>query len=877
MNPYRPENVSAALQSASVATTVIPTATAEQTSPMSSANTSTDSIGANLPMWQQVLGPILFGVAFYTLARLSISLPGRSGDISYVWLANGLAVGVLLCIPPRRWPAFVAMAFLADLANNFSLNYSPGLAVAYATIDSLQAPISVALTARFIGWPPRIDTLRTLLIWMGIAAIGVNGLFSLIGTSVAVYMQGNEFSSAWRNWFIGGVMGLLLMAPLIFSWLQEGVTTTRQHLKRHGLELIALYIGLGIVTYFTFSRDPGPTSRFTDLSFLAVPFLVWAALRHGLRAATLATFIWFAISLYYTINDVGPFAASRQSPELSVLHLQLYLVVLTALTLITATIIRERSVLVMQREQALRQSEVVRRRSDAAILASKNVIYEIDPVTQKMVWEGDVYNFIDKDRQVYRTVAGALDVVHPDDRARLAETTRQITTGEVNSVSVEYRHLLKDGSIIHVGNSGYAIDIIDVETAQPQRRIVGFIKNITSRVEAEAATKRLESELRQAQKMEAVGQLAGGIAHDFNNILAAVLGYGEMARDKLGHDPATRRYVENILTAGERGRALVAQILAFSRKDVSERSLVEVAPLLEEILALLRGSFDHPVSLDIDTEVHGQRVLGDATALHQLIINVCTNGLQSMNDRTGRLSIRAKMVGGTATGETFRTMQGALLKHPHIAITVSDEGIGIDAETRTRMFDPFFTTKAPGHGTGLGLSLVASIARSHDALIDIDSAVGKGTAMTLYIPTADDISSAARMAEKAPPLGAGQRILVVDDEVQLREMAQELLVRLNYEPVSFISSTEALAAFEADPDRFAAVLSDEVMPELTGTQLALRIHQIRPALPVVLITGYGGAGFELRATQAGVARVLRKPYRLDDIAEALDGVLRRGI
>jgi signal transduction histidine kinase/integral membrane sensor domain MASE1/CheY-like chemotaxis protein len=840
-----------------------------------------------VPMWQQVLGPILFGVAFYTLARLSISLPGRSGDISYVWLANGLAVGVLLSIPPRRWPAFVAMAFLADLANNFSLNYSPGLAVAYATIDSLQAPISVALTAHFIGWPPRIDTLRTLLTWMGIAAIGVNGLFSLIGSSVAVYAQGNDFSAAWRNWFIGGVMGLLLMAPLIFSWLQEAATTTRQQLKRYGLELIVLYIGLGIVTYFTFSRDAGSASRFTDLSFLAVPFLVWAALRHGLRAATLATFIWFAISLYYTINDVGPFAASRQSPELSVLHLQLYLVVLTALTLITATIIRERSTLVVQREQALRQSEVVRRRSDAAIMASKNIIYEINPVTQKMVWEGDVYNFIDKDRPVYRTVAAALDVVHPDDRARLAEVTRQISTGEVNSASIEYRHLLHDGTIIHVGNSGYAIDIVDVETGQPQRRIVGFIKNITSRVEAEAATKRLEAELRQAQKMEAVGQLAGGIAHDFNNILAAVLGYGEMARDKLGHDPATRRYVENILTAGERGRALVAQILAFSRKDVSVRSLVEIAPLLEEILALLRGSYNHPVSLDIDTEVHGQRVLGDATALHQLIINVCTNGLQSMNDKTGRLGIRARMVGGGAVGgggtsqnpnrEPFRTMQGALLKHPHIAITVTDEGIGIDAETRARMFDPFFTTKAPGHGTGLGLSLVASIARSHDALIDIDSAVGKGTAMTLYIPTADDISSTARVAEKAPPLGAGQRILVVDDEVQLREMAQELLMRLNYEPVSFTSSTEALAAFEADPDRFAAVLSDEVMPELTGTQLALRVHQIRPALPVVLITGYGGAGFELRATQAGVARVLRKPYRLDDIAEALDGVLRQGM
>lgn len=847
-----------------------PMATSAAAEPMAVGSVS------NLPLWQQVLSPVVFGVAFYLLARLSVSLPGKSGDISYVWLANGLAVGTLLVVPPRRWPAFVGMAFLGDLANNFSLGYLPGLAVAYAAIDVLQAPISVALTARFIGWPPRIDTLRTLLIWMAVAVLGVNGLFSLIGTGVAVYMQGNAFAPALRNWFIGGVMGLLLMAPLVFAWLQTSRVGTRQHLQRHGFELMLLYAGLGLATYFTFSREALLTDRFADLSFLAVPFLMWAALRHGLRAATFATFLWFAISLYYTINDIGPFSTTRQSPEHSVLHLQLYLVVLTALTLITAIISRERSVLVVEREQALRKSEVVRRRSDAAIMASRNVIYEIDPITKKMVWEGDVYNFVDKDRPIYRTVAATMNVIHPDDRARVAEVTRQIMEGEVDKASVEYRHLLNDGSVIHVGNSGYAIDIVDVETGRPQRRIVGFIKNISARVEAEGAAQRLEAELRQAQKMEAVGQLAGGIAHDFNNILAAVLGYGEMARDKLGHDPATRRYVENILTAGERGRALVAQILAFSRKDAQTRALVEIAPLLEEILSLLRGSYDHPVSLDIATDVHGQRVLGDATALHQLIINVCTNGLQAMTDTTRHLNIHAKLVGDTGPGRAaHRTSQGTLLRHPHIAITVTDEGIGIDAETRARMFDPFFTTKAPGHGTGLGLSLVASIARTHDALIDIDSAVGKGTSMTLYLPIADDISSTARLATKELPRGSGQRILVADDETQLCEMAHELLVRLNYEPISFTSSTEALAAFEANPDSFAAILSDEVMPELTGTQLAQRVHALRPALPVILITGYGGAGFELRATQAGVARVLRKPYRLDDIAAALDSVLRK--
>ncbi len=824
------------------------------------------------PLWKQIAGPFAFGLAFFVLARLSVSLPGRSGDISYVWLANGLAVGTLMCVSPKRWPAFVAMAFLADLTNNFSLNYSAGLAIAYAFVDSLQAPISVACAARVMGWPARIDSLRTLLIWLAISVFAVNGAVSLIGTSIAVYMQGNDFASAWRNWFVGGIMGLLLMAPMVYAWFNGAISNTNRHLKRHGAELAVLYIGLTLTTYYTFSRDAVASNRFADLSFLAVPFLIWAALRHGLRASTVATFLWFSISLYFTLHDLGPFAASRESAELSVLHLQLYLVVLTALSLITAMIVRERGLLFIERERALRQSEVVRRRADAAIIASKNVIFEIDPKTEKVIWEGDISNFVDKDYVVKSTLSATVEVIHPEDRVRFEKAARKLINGEVDTFSIEYRHLLRDGRIIHVGSSGYAIDIVDVETGELKRKIVGFTKNITAQVEAETATIRLEAELRQAQKMEAVGQLAGGIAHDFNNILAAVLGYGEMARDKLAHDPATRRYIENILTAGERGRALVAQILAFSRKDVAERVFVEIAPLLDEILALLRGSYDHGIALHIAPDVRGQRVLGDATALHQLVVNVCTNGLQAMPNKAGQLKIDAYMVG---VGAPHRTLQGAVLNHPHIAIKVTDEGVGIDAETRARMFDPFFTTKAPGHGTGLGLSLVASIARSHDALVDVDSAVGHGTAITLYIPAADAGSEIKRDVAKALPRGAGQRVLIVDDEAQLLDMAKELLISLNYEPIAFSDSTAALTAFEANPNHFAAMLSDEVMPELTGTQLAHRMHQLRPEFPVILITGYGGAGFELRATQAGVMRVLRKPYRLDDVALTLDGALRK--
>jgi CheY-like chemotaxis protein len=220
-------------------------------------------------------------------------------------------------------------------------------------------------------------------------------------------------------------------------------------------------------------------------------------------------------------------------------------------------------------------------------------------------------------------------------------------------------------------------------------------------------------------------------------------------------------------------------------------------------------------------------------------------------------------------------MQQQLPAGHYLKVRVTDHGVGIDEATRQRMFEPFFTTKPAGRGTGLGLSLAMSVAKAHGGGIDVESSVGAGTTFTVYLPAVTGDSAEPVVASDGLPRGRDEQILLVDDEPALRELAEELLVELGYQVASFNTSAEALAAFEGAPDRFAAIVSDEVMPGLTGTQLAGRVHALRPALPIIIITGYGGAGFEIRAQHAGVMTVLKKPYQKDELAHALSSALMR--
>jgi signal transduction histidine kinase/ActR/RegA family two-component response regulator len=371
--------------------------------------------------------------------------------------------------------------------------------------------------------------------------------------------------------------------------------------------------------------------------------------------------------------------------------------------------------------------------------------------------------------------------------------------------------------------------------------------------------------LRQAQKMEALGTLAGGIAHDFNNILGAIVGYGELAQQHAPEGGALQRYLHNIMHAAGRARALVDRILGFSRTGLAERVPIHIESAVTETLELLRASLPPTIRLDTQFLASDAAVIGDETRLHQVIMNLCTNSLHAMPEG-GTLSVAVEAIPLLAP----RTLHaGTLAVGTYVRLTVSDTGTGIAADIVDRIFDPFFTTKPVGEGTGLGLALVHGIVADLGGAIEVQSILGKGTTVLIWLPRASVSAKPPAKETREQPRGKGEAVMIVDDEPALVALTEEMLAELGYEPVGFGSSTAALQAFQSDPGRFDAVVTDEMMPELQGTQLARAFTSVRPDLPIILTSGHGGPDLPERARLAGVSELLSKPVQKRDLALAL--------
>jgi PAS domain S-box-containing protein len=392
--------------------------------------------------------------------------------------------------------------------------------------------------------------------------------------------------------------------------------------------------------------------------------------------------------------------------------------------------------------------------------------------------------------------------------------------------------------------------------------------DITERKRTEEERKRLQGQLQQAQKMEAIGTLAGGIAHDFNNILGAILGYAEMARDDSPSGSAVAGNLDKVLEAGNRAASLVKQILAFSRQSASERIALDPVRIVKEVVKLLRPSL--PSTIVIRQQIAATRsILADPTRLHQVLMNLCTNAFHAMEQTGGTLEIAVSCRVLSATDLDRRP---GIQPGEFVVLTVSDTGPGISPEIQARIFDPYFTTKEVGQGTGLGLAIVHGIAAEYGGFITCESEPGNGATFRVFLPA---VSGEALPNNTTPePVSTGrERILLVDDEKILVEMGKIMLERLGYEVTVHTDSLEALTAFQNEPDRFDAVVTDQTMPGMTGLDLARRILQIRPGLPVILCTGYSNLVNEVQAKACGIKGFAMKPLTKKEISALLRTVL----
>jgi signal transduction histidine kinase/ActR/RegA family two-component response regulator len=380
---------------------------------------------------------------------------------------------------------------------------------------------------------------------------------------------------------------------------------------------------------------------------------------------------------------------------------------------------------------------------------------------------------------------------------------------------------------------------------------------------------RLAEELRQVQKMEAVGRLARGVAHDFNNILVAILGYTELALQSTPTSSPAWHQLQEVLRAGQRAKALVQQILTFSRRTEQARTPVQLPPLIEEALALLRASLPSTIDIrqHIDPEVGS--VLADPTQLHQVIMNLCANAEYAMRQTGGVLEIRLEAV---EVDTALAAQHPTLHLGPHVRLTVRDTGQGMPPDVMERIYDPFFTTKAVGEGTGIGLSVVHGIVANHGGTITVESQVGHGTTFMIYLPHI--ASDGADEVQTAEPLPYGQgRLLLVDDEPALVRLGHAVLTQLGYDVAAYTSSIEALAAFQAAPHHFDLVITDYTMPQMTGDALTRALRGLRPDIPIILETGFSHTMDAEQAAALGIDAFLLKPWTVLELARTVAQVL----
>ncbi len=400
--------------------------------------------------------------------------------------------------------------------------------------------------------------------------------------------------------------------------------------------------------------------------------------------------------------------------------------------------------------------------------------------------------------------------------------------------------------------------------------VLAAVVDITARRESEDAIRQLESKLRQAQKMEVVGTLAGGIAHDFNNILGVIIGYVDLLK-AMATDARMNHDLHEVEEAAVRGRELVRRILGFARRADADYRSLDVAHVIDQAAQMLRVSLPPRVRFEVRVAPETPHIRADLTSVHLVLLNLGNNAFQAM-PQGGLLEFIGEPL---YVHDHVARSQPELREGLYAQLTVRDTGTGMDASTRQHVFEPFFTTKPEGSGTGLGLSMVRGIVKEHGGGVILESTPGEGTRVRCLFPAFEAANEEQATAYGDVPFGKGERVLLLDDEPKLVEIGLKQLEKIGYTGTGFIDAEAALEAVNAANPPFSAVLTDYSMPALDGVRFAQRVGELRPGLPVLMLTGFVQEFLEEDFAAIGVRKVLRKPVPPQELAAALHEVITR--
>lgn len=451
------------------------------------------------------------------------------------------------------------------------------------------------------------------------------------------------------------------------------------------------------------------------------------------------------------------------------------------------------------------------------------------------------------------------DIIHPEDLVNVTDSRKWFVDFPEYIFESEYRIIRKDGTIWWVKDNAQIVRIGKASL------VYGTIFDINERKTVEEAKVKLEEQVRHSQKLEAIGTLAGGVAHDFNNVLGIIIGYTDLVLAEIPESGKTHEKLTHIKKAGNRAKDIIKQLLTFSRKVGPKKQPINVVPVIVEVMTFLRSTLPSTIKLLQDIKADDIMILGDQTQMHQVIINLCVNAAQAMENRDGTITVSAESVPFMNTHDgPFKTLPSG----KYLKLTVHDDGPGISPEIIDRIFDPYFTTRETGKGSGMGLAVVHGIVENHGGVISVNSILGEGAMFTLMIPMIRDVVNETAASPDIMPTG-NESVLFVDDEEDIVDIGKMMLEAQGFHVKTTVNPLDALEYFRKNPPGFDVVVTDMTMPYINGDILYKEIKKIRPDIPIILCTGHSPYIDEELALEMGVAAYIQKPINKQELVCAI--------
>jgi PAS domain S-box-containing protein len=790
---------------------------------------------------------VCLALAYIVAARFGLFFRIDSKDVGILWPAAGIALAGLVLWGRRYWPAVALGAVFQPLLWGQSLPTALGMALG----NTLSVVTGAEVLRRVRGFDPSLTKLQDVLTLAAVGALFAPLISATIGIGT-LWLSGAVAGAAipilWATWWAGDAFGVLLAAPFILTWAAGGRLhlTARSSRRELAIDLLLIVVASWLVVWHGALR-PG---------VLFVPILL-LAVRHGVRgAATLMPGVAVVAALAAT-HGVGAYAGLDAGAASGQLYG--YLVALCSVGLVTGAAVSERELTT----HALRAANDAQR---AILDACPVAIIALDLDRRCTMWSGAAERMFGwSANEVVGQRLGVIPYIPPDKSGEFEDLwNRQLSGHPV--MAHETTRLRRDGALIPVSLSvAFLRDAIGRPVG-----LMGVLEDVTERRAARAALDRSEAQLRQAQKMEAVGRLAGAVAHDFNNLLTVIMGNVELAIDGVDTHAPARTDLEHVHGAARRAATLTRQLLSFSRKQVVERKVFDVHGVITDLGFMIRRLIGVDIECALNLQAKDSEVEADPGQLEQVVMNLVVNARDAMPEG-GKLTIETSE---TTLDEPAQHVRGTVPPGNYLVLVVSDTGTGMTPEVQARLFEPFFTTKEPGKGTGLGLATVHGIVHQSGGHVVVYSERGAGTTFKIYLPkVGDQTDGPASGAEPAAPRGA-ETILLAEDDDAVRALAERVLRSNGYSVLAARDPAAALGLLKEHNGSIDLLLTDVIMPRVSGRYLANAVLDERPDTRVLYMSGYtDDAVLRHGVLDAGLA-YLEKPFTpgglLRKVREALD-------